>query len=468
MKKFLCLAATGMFLFSACSNDGDPKDDLSQGSPVGQELVLRVANTGDGLTTKAGRPLYSSEAAQTIDKVKVAIFSLGASDAITGCVYDKEYAQWSDASSPSGIIYNGSTYDGSADHGRYATLNLKTEITSGANTGLDPGSYLVYAVGYTSSGSNYTHAPALTDIAKGWSGASTFNHVTSTTAGEGEEIFAGSIQKITVDNNRNFALTANVANNVLYLHRQVAGVFGYFKNIPAKVDNKDAVKLRLVSSGKNTQLDMTNFNSSFRKTGGANVKYVVNGKTPATATAKFHNSTGANDTAVLYEINLSDWFKGTPMDVNDDGLLNDQDAGTEIAPTWVIPAAMSADFNAKKGTVFACNFVIPFANQNKNTLELQLLDNSNTIIKYWTVNLAAAQANVVQIDNSTIPNESTSSYSLVRNHLYSIGEKTIAKPSNPETPGGGEVEEPEDLFKGQIITLRVNDNWELIHKLVVE
>lgn len=270
MKKFLCLAATGMFLFSACSNDGDPKDDPSQGSPVGQELVLRVANTGDGLTTKAGRPLYSSEAAQTIDKVKVAIFSLGASDAITGCVYDKEYAQWSDASSPSGIIYNGSTYDGSADHGRYATLNLKTEITSGANTGLDPGSYLVYAVGYTSSGSNYTHAPALTDIAKGWSGASTFNHVTSTTAGEGEEIFAGSIQKITVDNNRNFALTANVANNVLYLHRQVAGVFGYFKNIPAKVDNKDAVKLRLVSSGKNTQLDMTNFNSSFRKTGGAN------------------------------------------------------------------------------------------------------------------------------------------------------------------------------------------------------
>lgn len=156
------------------------------------------------------------------------------------------------------------------------------------------------------------------------------------------------------------------------------------------------------------------------------------------------------------------------MDVNDDGLLNDQDAGTEISPTWVIPAAMSADFNAKKGTVFASNFVIPFANQNKNTLELQLLDNSNTIIKYWTVNLAAAQANVVQIDNSTIPNESTSSYSLVRNHLYSIGEKTIAKPSNPETPGGGEVEEPEDLFKGQIITLRVNDNWELIHKLVVE
>ena len=86
MKKFLCLAATGMFLFSACSNDGDPKDDPGPESGTGQELILRVANTGDGLTTKAGRPLYSSEATQTIDKVKVAIFSLGTGDALTGCL----------------------------------------------------------------------------------------------------------------------------------------------------------------------------------------------------------------------------------------------------------------------------------------------------------------------------------------------------------------------------------------------
>lgn len=196
MKKFLCLAATGMFLFSACSNDGDPKDDPGPESGTGQELILRVANTGDGLTTKAGRPLYSSEATQTIDKVKVAIFSLGTGDALTGCVFDKEYNQWSDASSPSGIIYNGSANDGSADHGRYTTLNLKTEITNGSNVGLDPGNYLVYAIGYTSSGSNYTYSPALTDIVKDWSGANTFSYVTATTTTEGEEVFAGSIQKL--------------------------------------------------------------------------------------------------------------------------------------------------------------------------------------------------------------------------------------------------------------------------------
>lgn len=468
MKKFLCLAATGMFLFSACSNDGDPKDDPGPESGTGQELILRVANTGDGLTTKAGRPLYSLEATQTIDKVKVAIFSLGTGDALTGCVFDKEYNQWSDASSPSGIIYNGSANDGSADHGRYTTLNLKTEITNGSNLGLDPGNYLVYAIGYTSSGSKYAYSRALTDIIKGWSGANTFSYVTATTTTDGEEVFAGSIQKITVDANRNFTLTANVANNVLYLHRQVAGAFGYFKNIPAKVDNKDAVTLRLVASAKNTQLEMTNFNSSFRKTGGANVKYVVNGKTSATANTKFHDAAGADNTVILYQITLSDWFTANPMDTNDDGLLNDQDAGTEQFPTWAIPVAMRADFNAKKGTVFAGNFVIPFANQNRSTLELQLLDGANTIIKYWTVNLATAQTNVVNKDNVAIANESTGSYSFVRNHLYTIGEKTMAKPGDPENPGGGETEEPEDLFKGQIITLRVNDNWEFIHKLVVE
>lgn len=95
-----------------------------------------------------------------------------------------------------------------------------------------------------------------------------------------------------------------------------------FKNIPAKVDNKDAVTLRLVASAKNTQLEMTNFNSSFRKTGGANVKYVVNGKTSATANAKFHDAAGADNAVILYQITLSDWFTANPMDTNDDGLLN--------------------------------------------------------------------------------------------------------------------------------------------------
>ena len=90
MKKSLFVAATGMLLLSACSNEepingGNPEEDLQ-----GQELVMKVVNTGDGLTSRAGRPLLSSEAAQSIDKVKLAIFKINdGTKTIEKCVFVK-------------------------------------------------------------------------------------------------------------------------------------------------------------------------------------------------------------------------------------------------------------------------------------------------------------------------------------------------------------------------------------------
>ena len=88
MKKrnlFYALTA-GIALFSACNNNSDeftPTDDNTA-----QQLVLQVASSGDGLTTRAGRPLYSSEAKQTIEKVKVIICNG------TNVVYDTPTNAW--------------------------------------------------------------------------------------------------------------------------------------------------------------------------------------------------------------------------------------------------------------------------------------------------------------------------------------------------------------------------------------
>lgn len=73
MKKknlFFALAA-GMVMFSACSNDDDIVNNGGNGQDDAQiqSLVLQIASSGDGLTTRAGRPLYSNEAAQDIQKV---------------------------------------------------------------------------------------------------------------------------------------------------------------------------------------------------------------------------------------------------------------------------------------------------------------------------------------------------------------------------------------------------------------
>lgn len=479
MKKYLSMAAAGLFLFSACSNDEDIiNGNGSESDLAGQELVFKVASTGDGLTTRASRPLHSSEAAQAIDRVKIAIFSLNEQDAVGKCVYAKEYTDWSNTD---GEDYGEKT-DGTNDHGKYASLNLKTAITSGDTKGLDPGSYMVYAVGYNGASAPdktpYTFTPTMAELIKEYPASGTFEYVKASTSTKAEEIFAGSIAKITVNAERNFDIaTSGMNSNILYLHRQVAGTFGYFMNIPAAgPDGTAATHLRLVASSKNTELQMTKFNNDFRTTNDTKVQYMVNGvagTTAVTADAKFFATTGTtNDAFTVYSIKLSDWFTGSPMDVNGDGVLNKEDAGSQGSTTWNIPSTMTG-FNAIPGTVFGGEFVIPFLKKDAaRTFELQLINENAdnvTILRRWTVALGKVQTGVANTENDTkIDSEAvgTLNYSIVRNHLYTIGRKDIADPTNPTDPT--DPENPEDLSKGQTLTIRVNDNWEVLNKLVVE
>ena len=69
------LMSGALAMFSSCSNDegvlnGDNEEAV-------QTISLAVANTGDNfLGSRANRPLYSSEANQSIDNVKVVIYKL--------------------------------------------------------------------------------------------------------------------------------------------------------------------------------------------------------------------------------------------------------------------------------------------------------------------------------------------------------------------------------------------------------
>ena len=56
MKKgmFFALAASSL-LFSACSSDDAVVSTVGQNEAV-QQIVLQVASSGDGLSTRAGRP----------------------------------------------------------------------------------------------------------------------------------------------------------------------------------------------------------------------------------------------------------------------------------------------------------------------------------------------------------------------------------------------------------------------------
>lgn len=443
MKKgmFFALAASSL-LFSACSSDDAVVSTEGQNEAV-QQIVLQVASSGDGLSTRAGRPLYSSQALQTIQNVRVLIYN-----ADTKAIVKDEKKDWKTST----------TY---TNHGRELTLTYKGDQR------LEKGNYKVMAVGYSdNSDYNYSLDVTSTDALTG-----KYSDITATLkAGKvAEEVFAGDAA-LTIGTDKKITNLTNGEENgvAVTLHRQVAGSFGYFQNIPASVNGKAAATLRLVVRDKNDKLTFNNFNSSFTTTGNT-IKHYVNGSksTDAALTSDAQFKDGGNG-YVLYSIDLNTWFPGG--DQNKDGLLNAEDTN------WKHPDGVKTQ--VVKGSVFGSNFVIPFAlTHEKSTMELQLLDAAGDIIKTWTVSIPAKDVNT-DATNGNVADESASIFNVVRNHMYNLGVKPSnggkkdPDPSNPDPepkpdpdPDKPDPDQPEDLSKSQNLILKVNDNWEAIHKM---
>lgn len=446
MKKgmFFALAASSL-LFSACSSDDAVVSTVGQNEAV-QQIVLQVASSGDGLTTRAGRPLYSSQALQTIQNVRVVIYNADTKEIVKDATQD-----WTKST----------TYNNHG-HGRQFTLTFKGDQR------LNAGNYKVMAVGYSNE-SDYNYSLDATNAV-----GLTYSDITATLkAGkkDAEEVFAGDAALTIGADKKITNLTSGEENGVaVTLHRQVAGSFGYFQNIPASVNGKAAATLRLVVRDKNDMLTFNNFNSSFTEAGatGSTIKYYVNGSksTDAALTSDAQFKDGCNG-YVLYSIDLNTWFPGG--DNNHDGLLNAEDTN------WKHPDGVKTQ--VVKGSVFGSNFVIPFNYaEGKNTMELQLLDAADNIIRTWTVSIPAADVNT-DATNGNVADVNASIFNVVRNHMYNLGVKTSngttdPDPSNPTpdpdpdkpTPDPG-TDQPEDLSKSQNLILKVNDNWEAIHKM---
>lgn len=444
MKKgmFFALAASSL-LFSACSSDDAVVSTDGQNEAV-QQIVLQVASSGDGLTTRAGRPLYSSQALQTIQHVRVIIYT---DDATKTIVKDKQL-NWIDSK----------TYD---NHGRQLTLTYK------GDNRLPAGNYKVMAVGYSDK-SDYNYS---LDVTSDAALSGTYDDITATLKTgkkDAEEVFAGDADlKIGTDKKITNLTSGEEDGLDVTLHRQVAGSFGYFCDIPAKVGGKAAATLRLVVRDKNDKLTFNNFNRLFTAAGasGSTIKYYVNGSkstTAPTSDAQFNNG---DKGYVLYSIDLKTWFP--QLDENGDGLLNAED-------TWNHPSDVKTTI--VKGSVFGSNFVIPFAlTPEKSTMELQLLDAKGNIIKTWTVSIPAKDVNRDDT-NGNVADESASIFNVVRNHMYNLGVKpsnggkTDPDPGNPDPkpnpdPDKPNPDKPEDLSKSQNLILKVNDNWEAIHQM---
>ena len=476
-KKFYYAAmfAAGLMTIStSCSNEDEiiNEGENSEVATGEQVIVLDMQDT-DVLSTKS-RPLYSTEnkGAENVTDVQLFVFEMNEPNGTRTLKNILTINDWNLA-----VDY---------DYGRKYTLKLTGDDK------LDKGkSYTIVAVGQDQD--TQTVAPF---IIAGESGGQRFPNLNmnnfsdgvvwnpNTTAGSNflnteavseasvAEIFSGSSVPFTVSETGDGGFSATVL-----LKRQVAGVIGYFNRIPAWVVSADDSKahastayVRLVSSNRNNQVDLT-YNLDVQTddaTNGTKTESEVNGFS-ATAVAKdavfgVGEVSRASNAYTLYEIDLSKWFKknsgmGEYWDATT--IIKTEDGETLSVP--LLGANWSNGINSgndnpkvQTNSVLAGQFVIPFNKQGEyGTLQLQLLDSAKNVIRVWDVKL----------DTKSIAEgkDTEKDYNIYRNHLYQIGQRGAG-----DTGEGGGPDEPQPLDKDQILTIKINDQWEFVHDLEID
>lgn len=423
----------GLMSLAACSND---EGVVADNNGAEQQFTITLASSGDRATRAAAdRTLESEAAGQSIEKVTLVVRSQDDGEDKNKVVYIHTLDNWNGTA----------TNDDTNGHGKKLTFTIPKADKLGA------GSYVVTAVGYNEGNYNLKW-PAKGDVLD--------KNITATTQADAEakEVFAGE-QQFSVKDGKIKGTDASVD---VTLHRQVAGAYGYFTSIPAKIGDTEVASIRMVSRSKNTVLTFGSFNSSFTTTD-AKVMYMVNGSVPATKTAKFLNGDEAN---VLFSAQITDWFPGG--DKNNDGVYDKKDTN------WTKHYSGSY----LKGSVFASNFIVPFsATQGKSTLELQLLDATGNVLYAWPVKLDASNDQIGKTGETASADlfgagtamgfaETADVFSLFRNHIYSIGIHKQGT-TNPDKTDPG-TDEPTDLSKIQNVVIRVNDNWEALHHMSID
>ena len=443
---FACILGT----FTSCTQNEMPEaggDTAGMEESAVQRIGIQLAsdNGNDGLA-RAGRPLYSNQPAQMVDKVALVICN--DADQVVVC---KLVDNWETVSE----VYE------TSGHGRKAVI----ELNEGERLPATSANYTLYAIGYTSRGENqtaytvktpesdskklYEYLSELSELKKDY----TFdpNLVLHLDDEPGEEIFAGSVSFTTY--------ASGGFDNTVVLNRQVAGTYVYVKDVPYV---EGASILRLTASADNDGLVLGEFaNEDIAENGKGTGKYVMNGTSQKSSDAPY----------TVCEINLLQWMS--------DGQIH-QDGTLVAVDNWQIPSQYSGKATFKEGSFYSGSFLIPFAAvSDKQSLTLRLYKESNsTPVKTWNVNLSQSdvnkQSNVIwhwdssqskfQNPSGTTPvAESKNSYSVLRNHLYCIGRR-----DKDNNPGSSDKDEPQALEDVTELIIKVIADWDVVYDMILE
>lgn len=382
----MAILACGLLTFSACSNDdafNEDETNVTAGETRNVELTFNFS-VNSGEQTRGGRPLYSSEALQQVNEMKVYLFKEAAGGEF---LYSKEITD------DGNFGFNNSTAVGTESH----SYTLTDKLTDGK--------YKFLAVGYEDD-----YSTTFTALAPTPNTTKLSDLLLELNNGQNaDEVFSG------VSDAVNVSATSTSFNVGVELHRVVAGILGYFKNVPYKIEN----------GGKMVQ-----------------VKHVLVNVIKKGTSAKLANRTA----------NGVDESKYTIIDIDMSGYTPD-----EANNRYNVPAQSGGAVATVENSVLKGAYSLPIAAvTGSNTLEVVLTgDDRSTALKTFKVK-----------------DGESSVFAINANHFYSLGQKKTNDDTNGGNPDPGtdpdDNDDPIDLSKDQIITITVNADWSAIHDLTVE
>lgn len=413
-KQFLSMVAiAGMTLLAACSNDESIPAIDNGSNGVESEITLALNSGGDGVTTRAGRPVNSSAAANEVDRVQLKLYKTadgGTTWTLQTGAFEEDVLTWTEGPTGEGT-------PGYTDRTESRKIKVKNLEASA--------SYKIVAYGYKATDAGNTCAYTVTDA----------NSVFTTTAlgDEGtnganiEEIFAGE-KTFATDADKKITTFVQVEMN-----RQVAGMLGYFMNIPVKKIHPTTNVLTAVKFVKvYTVAKATTFKFPFAD--------VFNGISQSEAKTEL----------LSYDLK-------TLVDANT--VANKYDDQVSGAAT----GSETFDIDAKTGSVatvansiLAGRFIIPFsATVDQNTITIELQAEDGTALRTWSVKATTS-------NGSTIAD--LFKYDIKRNYFYSIGKKLKSDSTNPPVEPE-DPDKPVDLNQDNDIIVILNDAWDVVYDM---
>ena len=389
-KNLLFAAAAGIMLFSACSNDedvinGGGANDVN----VSGEITLALNAGGSGAETRTARPVYSSEAYSEVTDVKLKLFKKNGENWVDATGVTTDLAEgWA--------ISNWETQSavspGTTDNKTTKTVKLKNLDKSAE--------YKLVAYGYKKE----------LKTTLDWTAALA---VATPNAGEDvEEIFAG--EEVFSTNDKGKISTTPV---LVEMRREVAGVLGYFKNIPEKVGETTVKSVRVYASSSNTAYNIPSL--------------------------KLQNQCGTAGTKRVKVLNLAIPTEGVTVV---EGIYN-----------WA--GKNEANLKTQDNSLLGGCFLVPFAKvDNKATFTIALCDEDGNDLKTWTGVL----------DQTQTGEDDTKIFNVNRNYFYSFGKKLKANTTGGPDPQNPDRDEPIDLSVNTEITIILNNAWGVIHNMGIE